>query len=423
MKLVALASLVLSASATTSPRDVSRALMKGPRKELRGRNFQDIAQTLNGAMAHLNTEPCENFSIEQLNDLKSTLFAARSEALNELYPDDDSRRILSDLGAHQEAWETDLIHSLESDDMHAKVRDGKCAEAVMWFIHHLGEDSREEILQLSALPRLPEVAHPAPERGAPGHHHDQHRRYLQQTGCAGGHALWNSKDYENYEWGEGKEHHWPSWPAEWSFEAKWQGGFHVSNGGFMTGADLSSSADSIKVTGHYNAHLGVQTLKHELCDFSDYGVREKKECTHWFTPNGQTYTTFTGDDEFCCETFRNCQAPMPDFVEYMEDVGEVPYSPRPFQTSGGVSDNGFDYNGTAHKWEMPNRGGTYRFRWFSKPNMEPISFHESFGQNDAIMEMVNFAVEPQPASLFELPPQCANAFNCRDRADNCPTQA
>merc|ERR1719272_874447 len=70
--------------------------------------------------------------------------AARDNSLNSIYKNGmDPRRIVHD----------------GPPDLKNMVRDGKCHEVVMWFIHHLSIESQREVAQLVALPFLPRVRH------------------------------------------------------------------------------------------------------------------------------------------------------------------------------------------------------------------------------------------------------------------------
>jgi hypothetical protein len=87
--------------------------------------------------------------------------AARDDALNTIYQENmDPRRVVHDGRQDLEkrfAREAELVE--QAPELEHMVRDGKCHEVVMWFIHHLSLDSQREIAEIVSLPFLPRIRH------------------------------------------------------------------------------------------------------------------------------------------------------------------------------------------------------------------------------------------------------------------------
>jgi hypothetical protein len=116
------------------------------------------------------TAPCENFSHAELNNFARVLFHVRSPALANIYDERGDKRKFhfetnttdgSKVGGleYKEAlWDQEARLGAANPAVYgdgtvhyAMVRDGKCAEAVMWWIHHLTEKSRVSEDTISTL--------------------------------------------------------------------------------------------------------------------------------------------------------------------------------------------------------------------------------------------------------------------------------
>merc|ERR1719487_1086247 len=103
-----------------------------------------LESLLAGTVGH---KDCSEFSIEELNDVMRMVNAARDDALNSIYQSEmDPRRVVhgGPMGLESRfAREAELVES--APDLKHMVRDGKCHEVVMWFIHHLSVESQREV--------------------------------------------------------------------------------------------------------------------------------------------------------------------------------------------------------------------------------------------------------------------------------------
>lgn len=170
-------------------KDMKRAIQVRPREEYLGKDFTGTMAKLNKVLADetgLSSKPCANFSLEELHELQSMLFEARSPALQSVYHGVKDTRSMAH--SSTEEHHADMAAQLEAakarPELADTVRDGVCHESVMWYVHHMSEATREEVKQLITLPLLPEVEH----KVAP-HVTDQvatkvHDRYKASVSCA-----------------------------------------------------------------------------------------------------------------------------------------------------------------------------------------------------------------------------------------------
>jgi hypothetical protein len=179
-----------SADRVADPTYVARAEEKKPRTQFMGESFEDMADKLN---IHLETlladtvghTECSDFNIEELNDVMRMVNSARDTKLNSIYQNNmDPRRVAH--GGHMDlekrfARETELVEA--APELEHMVRDGKCHEVVMWFIHHLSADSQREIAEMVSLPMLPRVRHYM-ELGASSAHKEINSAYQDEISCA-----------------------------------------------------------------------------------------------------------------------------------------------------------------------------------------------------------------------------------------------
>lgn len=171
-------------------RDLTRAKRPKPSAAFLGETFGAAMRKLNAALrkdVELQVRECSEMSLQEVHYVQRRLFHARSPELHGVYHEaNDTRRM-----AHASLAELDAEHanhrSLATEEpwLAAKLRDGACHEAVMWYVHHLSSDARAELRDAAlTLPLLPEALHEAPS--APHHEREQraHGRYTQQVSCA-----------------------------------------------------------------------------------------------------------------------------------------------------------------------------------------------------------------------------------------------
>lgn len=156
--------------------------------------------------AHLLRQPhatraCEEYTHDELNDLARFLFKHRNEALAGLYEDaGDKRKLHFDtegeedgLGYKEQLWALeaklgaqDPAGHGEGSEHHAMVRDGKCAELVMWWVHHLPAKTRTELSGVAGftVPLLPAKGRPEANLGTDVHS----KEYSYQVSCSDCHS-------------------------------------------------------------------------------------------------------------------------------------------------------------------------------------------------------------------------------------------
>jgi len=180
-------------SATVRSADESylvRAEEKIPRSNFMGADFENMAEKLNIHLDQLLADTvghadCSDFSIEELNDVMRIVNSARDPSLNDIYANNmDPRRIMHDKHTDLEARfakEEGLL--LDAPELEHMVRDGKCHEVVMWFIHHLSLESQREVAELVAMPYLPRLRHAAMAAHTTPAHKEIDAMYQDEISC------------------------------------------------------------------------------------------------------------------------------------------------------------------------------------------------------------------------------------------------
>jgi len=157
-----LALVVLAATEGASKADLSRARQKVPAAALRGEDFTSMNGRLTRRLQeslgrHLRS--CEAWSTDELRQLQRRLLSEAEPELLAVYEssaDPRHRRFasLTSLEAHWARLDS------EAEASHAVRRDGLCHEAVMWWVHHLSEATRQRLAaQGLEPPSLPELLH------------------------------------------------------------------------------------------------------------------------------------------------------------------------------------------------------------------------------------------------------------------------
>jgi len=145
------------------------------------------------SLAYVPTLPCDNFNLEALNNVQDIILGAASPEFNAVYEDAaDNRRLRfpSSIEERHAFWqnETDMVK--ENPDYYTMTRDGKCHETVMLFVHHLTQDMKEEVGQLTTLPLLPPLSHRVTlaQNGTLDNNHKLAHGYKTQASCFDCHA-------------------------------------------------------------------------------------------------------------------------------------------------------------------------------------------------------------------------------------------
>jgi hypothetical protein len=93
------------------------------------------------------TRPCDQWSLQELNNVALQLLRERDPAFDDLYKKKNDRRSLhfDPKSAHKELlWEAERLIEVGSRAFNL-TRDGKCAELSMWWVHHLPHHARTKL--------------------------------------------------------------------------------------------------------------------------------------------------------------------------------------------------------------------------------------------------------------------------------------
>ena len=146
--MLSLVALPLLICASVPPLDdLTRARTRRPRACFQGKNPADIAATLNRHLLR-NLEnivrPCEHHTLEELDNAAAVLLKARDVKLNAIYQDRNDRRGLRHYSAQK--WRDESSAALQlSASLQDTLRDGKCAELVMIWTHHITAERQSEL--------------------------------------------------------------------------------------------------------------------------------------------------------------------------------------------------------------------------------------------------------------------------------------
>ena len=297
--MLATLSAVTSFTGTTPPLvdDMARARMKLPRSHLAGGSIKDMLAKMNTQLqrvAPVPTAACEDFSHAQLVSLLETLHAERNPEFEAIYrTDDDNRRMQAggvktdDIVALRREWDAEKATLAANPSLHAVARDGRCYDAVMWWVHHVPSDAKQKLattgavarLPLMPLPELPHSKAAAAQTASRGATNKVFDNYKASTGCAACHAAGATAGNT-----EAKE-----WPASLSYNATGYGAFPFWDN---TGAGCTycnpSVSTAAKLSVKYSATLNSELLMHSNCgDMSWTGsssAPKNSPCNHLCKP-------------------------------------------------------------------------------------------------------------------------------------------
>merc|ERR1711871_501017 len=150
---------------TPTDADLARAATKVPRPAYRANSHQSVPDALNGILVGtpgLSTTPCSSMPLEQLVMVMRTIHAARSPEFEAIYQATKDNRRLGTFGKftsdekelHQQfGLAAQLVQN--QPPLHDHVRDSMCREAVMWWVHHLSDRTKVELMPYLTIPLLP----------------------------------------------------------------------------------------------------------------------------------------------------------------------------------------------------------------------------------------------------------------------------
>jgi len=171
--------------------DLRRAKLPkpSPSSHVFGESPPEVFESMNralrtSAVPHKN---CDQFSHEDLNNVAKILYLARAPKLDELYVSVGDKRALhfDSLENKELLWKGEAAAS-QLYPAHAPggaaynvTRDGKCAEMVMWYTHHVPEPKRAALASSGGftLPLMP------PDVAAPHLRGNEYQRQITCTDC------------------------------------------------------------------------------------------------------------------------------------------------------------------------------------------------------------------------------------------------
>ena len=182
-----------ASGAGISAADAARAATSRPHEDskVRGSTAADAFRRMNEVLHadDVRTAACDAFDHEALNSVATVLQKLHRPELNAGYRAKRDRRSLhfESFDYKEALWKAEAKASAvvgsyaPGSPNYNATRDGKCAEAVMWYTHHLAEEDRARLAQVEAfvLPLMPLDLSPAYARG---------HEYDQQIGCTSCHV-------------------------------------------------------------------------------------------------------------------------------------------------------------------------------------------------------------------------------------------
>jgi len=439
------ASLVLVA-VTSSPvpqldaGDMMRAVAKVPRDHLLGDSHSSMVFKLNTQLRNtdgLDTKPCESFTVESLINLQRTLFSSREPRLQETYESTVDNRRLSAVGVFtdkleelENLWAKEAKTLEEYPELKAVARDGKCHEAVMWWVHHITDATKKELQAVGLTIPLLATAKKHTEHSialsAPASSEEAkamvHKSYTTGIGCSACHASGATPANT-----ESKE-----WPEELSYNATAYGAFPFwdNTGAGCTWCD-PALGDGQKIRVKYSAKLNSELLMHTSCGNMGWtgatGAPKSSPCNHLFNSKygAFIYTPKSAlspeaDGNFCCRTYNAGDSQFPGAVpkDWMRSM--TLYKNK----TGGDTVQGFsgDYytgdtkyywsSGVVQFWYLETKDGipVEQGEGCSQPGVQkreacayeaPIMLYHDYDPK-------SFIPESHSASEFDLPDVCKN---------------
>jgi len=164
--------------------DLQRAQTKVPRESDSGDGFEKMSSVLN---AHLRrsvptVRECETGAVDELQQFQLLMMMMRDPSLDDIYHNTtDNRRIRRSTKEIKAEWK-ELNDLAKTDPELARMhRDGHCHEAVMWYVHHLPQETRDALKDKVTLPLLSYHRHlPRDSR--------LHRAYEEKVTCFSCHS-------------------------------------------------------------------------------------------------------------------------------------------------------------------------------------------------------------------------------------------
>jgi hypothetical protein len=101
----------------------------------------------------VQTSPCDEFTHGGLNKIAELMLQLKNLQLNSMYASRGDKRTLTSDEEHTALWEDEHAKAAASPNTHGEgtinyniTRDGKCAEIVMWWVHHLTAGTQDSLV-------------------------------------------------------------------------------------------------------------------------------------------------------------------------------------------------------------------------------------------------------------------------------------
>lgn len=265
---------------------------KSPGAHFTGSDHSEIREKLNaalqsGAVAMPKATACASFTLNELASLEEEFFHARS---SELFTSDLRAPKHGSLESLRRDVAEDLQYVVEYPDVFEALRDSRCAELAMQWVHQLGSEARATFTEK----RLPLLAEKGTRDHAPvliqAGHFTVATKLTQKVTCQVGH---DARAVQRGTW-EG----FPAWPYEVTYNASGYGPYPFWTRGGGSGGSLTGAGAPIYT--RWSSVLNAERLEHASCSTSAlFGV--DKPCTHLFLGNQDAYL-FTQDESHCCKS-------------------------------------------------------------------------------------------------------------------------
>jgi len=150
---------------TPTFKDLSRAAQRKPTAPFLGSDHAAISTLLNDFLKNtpgLKVKECSEFTNDELNNLHRMLLSASSAEFNDVYVATSDNRALrhGSIEEFENEWRLEEERMTENPELSRVVMDGKCHEAVMYWIHHVSRGTQERFIEEGhVLPLLPAESH------------------------------------------------------------------------------------------------------------------------------------------------------------------------------------------------------------------------------------------------------------------------
>jgi hypothetical protein len=243
--------------------DLARARTKKHSGAVAGPTTAEIARKINKHLESqaLSLQACSSFSHEELNGIVRKMWGSFSTELQESYSnaEKDLRfRREKTLADYEKRWATEDPIFKTKPDSAETLREAKCAEVLMLWVHHVPQMGKEALQGLT-LPKLPDFNFQKVK-----HNPSLAARYTSSFSCVTGH---------NQQVNSTSDHKWPHWPAEAHYHGMGHGAYP-----FWMGGSGSGGHAPIEVWWSEKQH--AEKFYHQSCAMSEAGASKDAPCYH-----------------------------------------------------------------------------------------------------------------------------------------------